>query len=173
MESRLEVKGNVYKEIGPVVITHDAADAVVAATRTWTFTNAAFTTSYEGKIITIAGAANAGNNGKFVIHTVTSPTTVITDERGVLTNETFGAGVSQSVNIDPCWAIQAAATQIQITFADGTILQTNGTNAETLLNNVKLIVKQAEVKGVTTGGAHEWTFSVKGTSCFQTPEDQP
>lgn len=72
-----------------------------------------------------------------------------------------------------CFAIQAGCSQIQLTFVDGTIVQANGVAAQALLDNIKSFVRQAEMRGIGTGGAFEWTFSVKGTACNLTPEDQP
>jgi hypothetical protein len=82
----------------PVVVTHNAADAVVAATGHWTFTNGAFDSTYVGAAMTIAGAANAGNNGTFIITAVISATVVVTAITG-LVNETFGGGVTDSFQL--------------------------------------------------------------------------
>lgn len=173
MESRLEVRDNVLKEAGPIVIAHNAGDGVVAATYTWTFVNATFTVADEGHALVVAGAANPGNNGTFIIQNVVDATNITTYPKGVLVNEAFGAGVTQQISIDPCWAIQSGATQIQITYADGTIVQANGADAKALLDNIKSFIKQAEMRGVTTGGPFKWTFAAKGTVCNQVPEDQP
>lgn len=77
-------------------IAHNASDAVVAATKTWTFVNGAFTAADIGRILFIAGAATSGNNGAFVIGDVVSPTAIKTiGAPGG--NETFGGGVTQFV----------------------------------------------------------------------------
>lgn len=171
MESRFEVRGCVFKELGPVSITH-GVDSVVAATSKWTFQNATFMDAYVGAKLVIAGAANARNNGTHIIAEVIDPNTIVTkDPPGVLVNESFGGGVTQSVTLDPCWAVSSPATQIQITFDDGTIIQTNGDDAEELLENLRSTVRQAEMRGITTGGPHKWTFANKGASVGQVLEN--
>lgn len=77
-------------------IAHDAADSVVASTGNWLFTNGAFTAADVGASITIAGAANGGNNHTFTILTVPSATHITTATTG-LVNETFGGGVTAVV----------------------------------------------------------------------------
>jgi hypothetical protein len=77
-------------------ITHDAADNVVAATKTWTFTNGAFTTADIGRLMFIANAVDAGNNGVFTIGNVLS-TTVITTIEAPGADEVFGGGVTQDL----------------------------------------------------------------------------
>lgn len=66
----------------------DAADSVVAATGVWTFANAAFTDADVGGSITVAGAANAGNDGTKTIVAVNSATEIETAITG-LVDETF------------------------------------------------------------------------------------
>jgi uncharacterized protein YuzB (UPF0349 family) len=70
-----------------------------------------------------------------------------------------------------CYAIQSGCSQIQLTFADGTIVQANGADAQALLDNIKSFIKQGEMRGIGTGGPFKWTFTVKGTACNLTPED--
>lgn len=77
-------------------ITHNAADAVVAATKTWHFVNAAFTAADVGKFLLVQGASHAGDVGAFTIASVLSATNVTTTE-APSDNETFGAGVKQWV----------------------------------------------------------------------------
>jgi len=167
MSSRLEVRGNVYTQAGPIAITHHAGDSVVAATQTWTFGNANFNSAYLGAIITVSGASNAGNNGAFVISSVISTTSITTSiPTGGLTNETFTAATA-SVAINPCWDIGEAITQIQLTFADGTILQANSGAAVQLLTDIQGLIKQAEMRGMMTGGPFQWTFSHFGTAVSQ------
>lgn len=72
-----------------------------------------------------------------------------------------------------CYAVQSGCTQIQLTYADGTIVQANGSSAQDLLENIKSFVKQGEMRGIGTGGPFLWTFAAKGTACNLTPEDQP
>jgi hypothetical protein len=64
-----------------------AADAVVAASHTWTFANGNFTVRDIGGTFAMSGATNANNNGVRIITAVTGPTTIVTD--GTQTNETF------------------------------------------------------------------------------------
>jgi hypothetical protein len=77
-------------------ISHKAADAVVAATKTWSFVNGVFTADDIGRILFIAGAATGGNNGAFIIGEIVSGTSVKTIEAPA-GNETFGGGVTQKV----------------------------------------------------------------------------
>lgn len=171
MESRLEVRDNVLKEEGPIVIAHNAGDGVVAGTRTWTFLNATFTGELVGQILEISGAANAGNNGKFVIEDVPSATTLVTKALNPLTTEGFGGGVVAHINMDPCWCVSDTVTQIQISFGDGTVVQANGAEGQDLWEAIKSFVKQAEMRGIRTGGPYKWYFSAKGTACNQVPEN--
>lgn len=78
-------------------ITHNAADTVTASTGTWHFVNGNFTAQSVGATFTVAGASHAGNNGTFTILTYVSATNVTTATTG-LVDETFGAGVTVSVN---------------------------------------------------------------------------
>ncbi len=75
---------------------HNAADAVVAATKLWSFVNAAFTGADIGRLIFVDGAANPGNNGPFTITHVLSGTQIRTLEAPGA-DETFGGGVTQTV----------------------------------------------------------------------------
>lgn len=77
-------------------VAHNAADAVVAATKTWSFVNGAFVAGDVGKLLFVAGAADAGNNGIFKIATIVSATSVTTEEAPGA-DETFGGGVTQKV----------------------------------------------------------------------------
>jgi len=77
-------------------VAHNAADAVVAATKTWSFVNGAFTAADVGRLLFVRGAADADNNGAFTIGSVVSGTQITTvEEPG--SNETFGGGVTQAV----------------------------------------------------------------------------
>lgn len=77
-------------------IAHNAADAVVAATSTWSFVNGAFTAADVGRLLFVAGAATPGNNGVWTIVEIVSPTSVKTVEAPAA-NETFGVAVTQDV----------------------------------------------------------------------------
>jgi hypothetical protein len=84
-------------------IVHNAADAVVAATKTWSFVNAAFTAADVGRLIFIVNAATPANNGAFTIGQVLSATQIKTIEAPGA-NETFGGTVTQrvfSINREP------------------------------------------------------------------------
>lgn len=71
-------------------IAFDAADAVVAATKTFTLTNGAFVASDVGRKLLVADAAVAGNNQVYTIATRVSATTVtVVEAPGG--NETFVA----------------------------------------------------------------------------------
>lgn len=76
-------------------ISHDVADNVVAATKTWTFTNGAFTSADIGRLLFMANTAS-GNDGVFTIGNVISPT-VITTVEAPAADETFLGGVTQDV----------------------------------------------------------------------------
>jgi hypothetical protein len=76
-------------------IAHQAGDAVVASTHTFTFANGAFTAADVGATLTVAGAANSNNNAAVVIATVTNATTIVTN--GTQTDETFGVGVTATL----------------------------------------------------------------------------
>jgi hypothetical protein len=78
-------------------ITHNAADTVTAISGTWHFVNGNFTAASVGATFTVAGASHSGNNGTFTILTYVSATNVTTATTG-LVDETFGAGVTVSVN---------------------------------------------------------------------------
>lgn len=77
-------------------VAHNAADAVVAATKAWSFVNGAFVAGDVGKLLFMRGTANAGNAGAFTIGTVVSSTSVLTVEAPG-GNETFGGGVTEAI----------------------------------------------------------------------------
>lgn len=56
-------------------IVHDVADEVVAATKTWTFVNGAFTQDDVGRLLLMGGTLS-GNDGIFTIAQVNSPTEI-------------------------------------------------------------------------------------------------
>lgn len=90
-------------------IAHNAADAVVAATNTWSFVNGAFTAADVGRLLFIANAAAAGNRGVFTIVEIVSATSIKTVEAPGA-NETFGLTVTQdvySVNREPARDVQS------------------------------------------------------------------
>ncbi|MBW2288645.1 MAG: hypothetical protein JRG90_12565 [Deltaproteobacteria bacterium] len=70
-------------------IVHNAADDVVAATKTWTFVNGAFTADDVGRLLLMGGTAS-GNDGNFTIAQVNSPTEVESLEAPA-SDETAGA----------------------------------------------------------------------------------
>lgn len=70
-------------------ILHNAADAVVAATKTWTFVNGAFTAEDVGRLILMGGTAS-GNDGLYTIAAVNLATEIETTEAPVA-DETAGA----------------------------------------------------------------------------------
>src|SRR5580692_6602876 len=71
-------------------------DNVVASTKVFTFGNYTFT-GLVGATINISGAANAGNNGSFVISAVSGHTATCSTASG-LVNETFGPAVVVTVS---------------------------------------------------------------------------
>lgn len=79
-------------------ISHDSIDNVVAATNVWSFTN--FGLGYPvvidlGNLVTVAGAANSGNNGTRAVVEVQSAGSAVLD--GASFDETFGALVTATV----------------------------------------------------------------------------
>lgn len=77
-------------------VTHNAADSVVAATKTWHFVNGAFVAGDVGKLLFMVGTAAAGDKGVFTIATVVSSTNITTLEAPGA-DETFGGGVTQKI----------------------------------------------------------------------------
>lgn len=73
------------------------ADSVVAATKTWTFANGAFTFDDVGSTLTMANTAAAGDKGNFTIKSVTSATVIVTVEAPGA-DETFGSTVTQAIS---------------------------------------------------------------------------
>ncbi len=71
-------------------------DAVVAASKTWTISGLTFT-GLTGATIRVSGATNAGNNGDFVISSVTSAHVAVTTTASGLVNETFTNAVEVSL----------------------------------------------------------------------------
>lgn len=72
-------------------------DAVVGATRTWTFATSGtnlFSVQDIGKVMRIAGAVNAANNADHIIVNVVSSSSVVTSSATTPVNETFGTGLS-------------------------------------------------------------------------------
>ncbi len=72
--------------------TASVSDAVVGASKTWTLSEFTFT-GLSGASIRVSGATNAGNNGTFVISSVTSAHVIVTTTATGLVNETFSAAV--------------------------------------------------------------------------------
>lgn len=72
------------------------ADSVVAATKTFTIANGAFTAADVGASFNVFGSAN-GNDGTYTIATVTSATVIVVVET-VTADETFGSGVTFAVS---------------------------------------------------------------------------
>lgn len=62
------------------VIAHDASDAVVAGTKTWTFVNGAFTAADVGRQLLMAGTSGGTNDGVFTISAVNLATEIETLE---------------------------------------------------------------------------------------------
>lgn len=85
-------------------------DGVVAGTGVWTFGNFTFTGMVGAKLV-VSGAANAGNNGTFLI-TAVSGHTATTATTG-LVNETFGVNVVVFVIRSETASVPAGAWTIQ------------------------------------------------------------
>ncbi len=80
------------------ITTVEAAntDAVVASSKTWTISGLTFT-GLTGATIRVSGAANAGNNGDFVISSVSSAHVAVTSTASGLVTETFTNAVEVSL----------------------------------------------------------------------------
>lgn len=99
-------------------ITHNAADSVVAGTGTWHFVNGAFTAGDVGGTVTVANAANGGNNGAKTILTVVDATHITTATTG-LVDETFGSSVTASVvdlSLDATWGVETSLNYVDSQF---------------------------------------------------------
>lgn len=83
----------VFVENVTADVTLSASDGVVALSKTFTITEFDFT-GMVGATITISGAAQSGNNGTFVISTVSSAHVIICTTASGLADETFSADVS-------------------------------------------------------------------------------
>ena len=70
-------------------IVHHASDAVVAATKTWSFVNGAFTVDDVGRML-LVGATASSNDGLYTIAAVNSPTEIETVDAPTA-DETAGA----------------------------------------------------------------------------------
>ncbi len=81
--------------LAPVTIVDmtTGTNSVVSSTLTWTLANASFTAADVGTSIVVLDAANAGNNGTFLITAVTSSTVIITGTATGLVDETFATSV--------------------------------------------------------------------------------
>lgn len=123
-------------------ITHNAADNVVAATKTWTFINGAFTEADIGKLLFMGSTAN-GNDGVFTIGGVVSATEITTLEAPTA-DEVFGVGVTQDlydVNREP--ARDTAADSVDGVSRQWTILDAVFTDDD--------IGRKLRVAGATNG----------------------
>lgn len=100
-------------------IVHNAADKVVVATKTWDFINGGFSAADVGGTFTVSGTASSGaNDGTYTIASVTDADTIVSVEAPGGSNETFGSGVTVSLQqADPVGAFEIDAT------LDGTDLQ--------------------------------------------------
>jgi hypothetical protein len=100
----LNIQGMTYIGFQPAWSAADprvlvmAAGNVVASTGTWNLPagNTPLTQADVGAVVTVAGAANSGNNGAKTILTVVDADTFTTATTS-LVNETFGGGVSASL----------------------------------------------------------------------------
>ena len=81
--------------LAPVTIVDmtSGGNSVIASTKTWTLARAAFTSDDVGTSIVVLDAANAGNNGTFLITAVTSSTVIVTGTATGLVDETFATSV--------------------------------------------------------------------------------
>jgi hypothetical protein len=128
-------------------VTHNAADAVVAATKTWSFVNGAFTSADVGRLLFMRGTGNAGNAGAFTIGSVVSGTQITTIEAPGA-NETFGGGVTQAVygiNREP--GRDVSADSVDATSRIWTILNASFTSAD--------VGRVIRVTGATNGANND------------------
>ena len=73
-----------------------ASDSLVAGTKTWTLSEYDFT-GLTGATIRVTGAVSSGNNGDFVISSVTSAHVIVTTTATGLVNATFTAALRVTV----------------------------------------------------------------------------
>jgi len=67
-------------DLARAITTDDGVDNVVQATKTWTFTNGAFTPADIGRLLYITGTVGGLNDGVFTVGNVLSSTTITTIE---------------------------------------------------------------------------------------------
>jgi hypothetical protein len=133
-------------------ITHNAADAVVVATKTWSFVNGAFTAADVGRRLVVAGTTAGSNNGTFVIASVTNATTIVTATAPGGSNETFGVGVTQALH-HPSLAITHNASDA-VTKATKTFHFVNGTFT------VSDVGRKLVVQGTANSGANDGIYTI-------------
>lgn len=95
-------------------------DNVVAVTKVWTFTNAAFTDADIGRLLVISGSAS-GNDGVFTIGSIVSPTSVATIEAPAA-DETFAAVTQDVYDVNREPARDALSDSVDGTSREWTIL---------------------------------------------------
>lgn len=145
----------------------DAADAVVAATKTWTLTNGAFTAADVGRILEVKGTANSGaNDGFYTIASVTDGTHVVTTEAPAA-DETIGAvgtrrilGTTQV--IDPAYVLNNI-------LVDGTTLF--GLKDGTQIGQ-RTVIKCTRAANTPAGTVKPISFSDGTTMAFNAVQDQ-
>ncbi len=93
--------------------TGSASDALVGGTKTWTLSEFTFT-GLTGATIRVTGAANAGNNGDFVISSVTSAHVIVTTTATGLVNETFSTSLLVEVIRTDTAAVPAGTWKIEV-----------------------------------------------------------
>lgn len=133
-------------------VTHNAADAVVQATKQWTFVNGAFTAADVGRKLFMANAADAASNGVFTIGSVLSTTTITTVE-ATGADETFGGTVTQDIyDVDREPARDAVSDSVDSSNRQWTILGAIFTSED--------IGRKLRLAG-TAGGTNDGDFVIE------------
>lgn len=98
----------VETEYTTVEIARSGSDAVDGTLHAWHFDNGAFDASYVGRYLAITGAANAGNNGLFLITAVADAQNLTTVTDGG--SELFGPDVTAAVYTGPLDSVTTGAS---------------------------------------------------------------
>ena len=93
--------------------TGSASDSLVGGTKTWTLSEFTFT-GLTGATIRVTGATNAGNNGDFIISSVTSAHVIVTSTATGLVNETFTTALLVEVIRTDTAAVPTGSWKIEV-----------------------------------------------------------
>ena len=105
-------------------VAGSSSDGVVSGTKTWTLTEYTFT-GLTGATIRISGATNTGNNGDFVISSVTSAHVIVTSTASGLVTETFTSALRIEVIHTETAAVPTGDWKVEV--SNNFVPATNGT----------------------------------------------